>query len=193
MHISFSYLFGNEIHIGFLILFFTPNTLSKVHEIFRVKKYLGNLRCADTVGNGVFDQRCVFPFTCCSEDTVYQSCTTRGESFLWCSLETDENNEHLGGRWGTCAPEGEGACLETVLSLAIGSSISGEADIGDSYEFSLRLDMPQASDAASLSVLVSGTNSDTQTASIKLCSPSLKTVVKYICYIKKYIPIITTL
>ena len=66
----------------------------------------------------------------------------------------------------------------TVLSLAIGSSIpSDTADIGDKYDFTLRIELPEVSDASPLSVLVSGTNPGTETSSIKICSPNIKKIV----------------
>ena len=77
---------------------------------------------------------------------------------------------------------------EAVLSFAIGSSIPDMADIGDTYEFSLKLELPQASDEATLSVLVTGTNPVTETSSVKLCSPSVETVVhpQIILFYKSY-------
>ena len=64
----------------------------------------------------------------------------------------------------------------------MGSSSQDKADIGDKYDFTLRIELPtvSVSDAAPLSVLVSGTNPDTQTSSIKICSPNIKKIVCFI-------------
>ena len=65
----------------------------------------------------------------------------------------------------------------TVLSLAIGASIPDKADIGDKYDFTFRIELPEVSDAAPLSVLISGTNPGTETSSVKICSPNIKKIV----------------
>ena len=62
-----------------------------------------------------------------------------------------------------------------VVDLAIGTSLTGPADLGDSYEFTLRLELPAVgpSSPSPLSVLISGTDPEAATSSIHLCSPTI--------------------
>ena len=60
-------------------------------------------RCADSGGDGKFREMCKIPFT--DAGTSYDSCTTDGNNGVeWCSTKTDQNNNHLPGFWGNCAP-----------------------------------------------------------------------------------------
>ena len=43
---------------------------------------------------------------------------------------------------------------DTVLDLAIATALTGEADIGDSYEFTLRVQLPSVATTSPLSVLI---------------------------------------
>ena len=60
-----------------------------------------------------------------------------------------------------------------LVDLAIGTDLSGPADLGDSYAFTLRLELPEVSSPSPLSVLISGTDPEAGTSSIHLCSPSI--------------------
>ena len=62
-----------------------------------------------------------------------------------------------------------------VVDLAIGTSLTGPADLGDSFEFTLRLELPAVgpSSPSPLSVLISGTDPEAATSSIHLCSPTI--------------------
>ena len=63
-----------------------------------------------------------------------------------------------------------------MFSLAIEAGDRDKFDLGDALTFSLRLALPQMDEAASLSVLISGT--DSETSSVFFCSPTIKTIVK---------------
>ena len=60
-----------------------------------------------------------------------------------------------------------------VVDLAIGTVLTGSADLGDSYVFTLRLQLPAVSSLSPLSVLISGTDPEAGTSSIHLCSPTI--------------------
>ena len=65
-----------------------------------------------------------------------------------------------------------------MFSLAIESGDKEMFDLGDALTFSLRLALPQVDEAASLSVLISGTDADDTTSSVFFCSTTIKTIVK---------------
>ena len=51
-------------------------------------------------------------------------------------------------------------------------------DLGDSIPFTLKLELPEVDEAASLSVLISGTNAEETRSSVMFCSPTIKKNVK---------------
>ena len=51
-------------------------------------------------------------------------------------------------------------------------------DLGDSIPVTLKLDLPQVDEAASLSVMISGTNAEETRSSVMFCSPTMKKIVK---------------
>ena len=60
-----------------------------------------------------------------------------------------------------------------VVDLAIGTDLTGPADLGDSYVFTLRLELPAVSSPSPLKVLISGTDPEASTSSIHICSPTI--------------------
>ena len=62
-----------------------------------------------------------------------------------------------------------------VVDLAIGTDLTGAADLGGSYVFTLRLELPAVgpSSPSPLSVLISGTDPEAGTSSIHICSPTI--------------------
>ena len=65
-----------------------------------------------------------------------------------------------------------------MLSFAIETGGKETFDLGDALTSSLRLALPQVEEAASLSVLISGTDPENTTSSVFLCSPTIQTIVK---------------
>ena len=61
----------------------------------------------------------------------------------------------------------------TVVDLAIGTSLTGPANLGDSYLLTLKIQLPAVTSSSPLSVLISGTDPEAKTSSIHLCSPSI--------------------
>ena len=61
----------------------------------------------------------------------------------------------------------------TQIDLAIGTEVTGPADLGDSYVFTLRIQLPPVASLSPLSVLISGTDPEAGTSSIHLCSPDI--------------------
>ena len=61
----------------------------------------------------------------------------------------------------------------TQIDLAIGTEVTGPADLGDSYVFTLRLELPAVSSPSPLKVLISGTDPEASTSSIHICSPTI--------------------
>ena len=61
----------------------------------------------------------------------------------------------------------------TVVDLAIGTELTGPADLGDSYVLTLKIQLPPVSTSSPLSVLISGTDPEAKTSSIHLCSPTI--------------------
>ena len=57
-------------------------------------------------------------------------------------------------------------------------------DLGDSIPVTLKLDLPQVAEAASLSVMLSGTDAEETRSSVMFCSPTIKKNVKIIFEIK---------
>jgi alkaline phosphatase D len=56
-------------------------------------------RSADYLGDGFHNRECNFPFI--YGGVTYNDCTKAGgESRPWCSIETDQNNYHVTGKWG---------------------------------------------------------------------------------------------
>ena len=51
-------------------------------------------------------------------------------------------------------------------------------DLGDSIPLTLKLELPQVDEAASLSVLISGTDAEETRTSVMFCSPTIKKNVK---------------
>ena len=50
-------------------------------------------------------------------------------------------------------------------------------DLGDAMDFTLKLELPKVDEAATLSVLISGTDAHNTTSSVMFCSPSMKTKI----------------
>ena len=61
----------------------------------------------------------------------------------------------------------------TVVDLAIGTELTGPANLGDSYLLTLKIQLPAVTSSSPLSVLISGTDPEAKTSSIHLCSPSI--------------------
>ena len=66
---------------------------------------------------------------------------------------------------------------EAVLGLGIQTE-KDKFDLGDSIPFTLKLELPELDEAASLSVLISGTNAEETRSSVMFCSPTIKKNVK---------------
>ena len=67
-------------------------------------------RCADNNGKGGYTFPCQFSFR--YKEVLHHSCTTvDNDGVEWCSTRTDEDNNHLEGYKGNCAPvEAENSC-----------------------------------------------------------------------------------
>ena len=61
-----------------------------------------------------------------------------------------------------------------VMGLGIQTE-TDKFDLGDAIPFTLKLELPKVDEAASLSVLISGTDAQNTTSSVMFCSPSMKT------------------
>ena len=66
---------------------------------------------------------------------------------------------------------------DTLIDLAIVSGKSGAVGLGDWYDMTLSLTIPQTSDSSDLTILLSGTEPSTKTSSVHICSPTLTKAV----------------
>ena len=55
-----------------------------------------------TVSGPVPGKKCAFPFK--FKGVFYRQCTTvdHQDDKLWCSTETDQNDNYIDGQWGNC-------------------------------------------------------------------------------------------
>jgi len=63
--------------------------------------------------SGKQDKPCVFPFT--FEGVTYDECTpvTDPDDRMWCSIKTDNRDQHVRGEWGYCSD----ACIDFVFDV----------------------------------------------------------------------------
>lgn len=85
------------------------------------------IRSADYRGNNDFTKECNFPFI--YNGVTYNDCTNVDESKPWCSIETDNSNNHITGEWGYCLDEKEEEELVPRTSI----SYSNEHTCSDNY------------------------------------------------------------
>ena len=53
-----------------------------------------------TTGFTTFGGKCIFPFR--YKGVLYLQCTTDDHDKLWCSTETDQNDDYVDGQWENC-------------------------------------------------------------------------------------------
>ena len=64
-----------------------------------------------------------------------------------------------------------------TCSLAAGTAVSGRSELGDTHDFTLRVELPEMAAASALSVVVSGSHPVNNTAGVHLNFPTVRTIV----------------
>ena len=64
-----------------------------------------------------------------------------------------------------------------TCSLAAGTAVSGRSELGDTHDFTLRVELPEMAAASALSVVVSGSHPTNNTAGVHLNFPTVRTIV----------------
>ena len=59
----------------------------------------------------------------------------------------------------------------------MGTAVSGRSQLGDTHAFTLRVELPEITEASALSVVVSGSHPVNNTAGVHLNFPTVRTIV----------------
>jgi alkaline phosphatase D len=123
------------------------------------------IRSADSVGDGVFQHECKFPFK--SEGIEYNDCISTNEEVPWCATIVDSENNYFPGDWGYCLPEdqelvpranitasGENSCYEKLHVCKARANYGGIEVDWDNSVIKLSLFTPHANDNVAAQVTI---------------------------------------
>lgn len=74
------------------------------------------VRSADTKGDGFFHNECNFPFI--YHGMEYNNCTRVDATEPWCSIDTDDDDNHVTGSWGYCLDESKELVSRSEMSYS---------------------------------------------------------------------------